>query len=30
MAARPWLGVSREDEKELLDIAQDHVSGAFE
>ncbi|CAH0062883.1 Phage virion morphogenesis protein [Stenotrophomonas maltophilia] len=30
IAARPWLGVSREDEKELLDIAQDHVSGAFE
>ncbi|HHA2757638.1 phage virion morphogenesis protein [Stenotrophomonas maltophilia] len=30
IAARPWLGVSREDEKELLDIAQDHLSGAFE
>ncbi|HEL5341099.1 TPA: phage virion morphogenesis protein [Stenotrophomonas maltophilia] len=30
IAARPWLGVSREDEKELLDIAQDHMSGAFE
>lgn len=29
MPARPWLGVSREDEKELLDIAQDHVSDAF-
>ncbi|ASK91058.1 phage virion morphogenesis protein [Xanthomonas campestris pv. trichodesmae] len=27
---RPWLGVSVADERELLDIAQDHLKAAFE
>lgn len=25
--ARPWLGVSADDDKELLDIAEDHLQG---
>lgn len=29
LPARPWLGVSTDDEKELLDIAEDHVTGAL-
>lgn len=28
MPARPWLGVSTEDEQEVLAIATDHLSGA--
>ena len=30
LPARPWLGVSKDDEKALLDIAEDHLGGAFE
>lgn len=30
MPARPFLGVSSADEKKLLDIAEQHVSGAFD
>lgn len=28
--ARPWLGVSKEDEDKLVNIASDHVAGMFE
>jgi phage gpG-like protein len=30
MPARPWLGISAADERELLDIAEDHIKAAFE
>ena len=30
LPARPWLGVSQDDEKALLDIAADHLGDAFE
>lgn len=30
MPARPWLGVSKDDEEELLAIATDHLGKAFE
>lgn len=29
MPARPWLGLSADDEREVLDIVADHLSGAF-
>lgn len=30
MPARPWLGISAADERELLDIAEDHIKAAFD
>ncbi len=29
MPARPWLGLSSEDEQEVIAIASDHISGLF-